>query len=617
MKEPSQQKRISEKIVGPKANKAIGNKQDLDKTELEFLETFKRERGHSFKTLFGLYKGHYLDLFFSIVFFVLKHSPVWAFPIITANVINAATTGGDGAFSQILINMGIMIALVVQNIPTNYVHTWLYSKTIRNMELELRASLVRKLQQLSISYHNAMQSGRLQSKIMRDVEQIETLSSQLFITVLSIILNIVVSFVVVIKNSWIIFLFFLGAVPIAVIIMYAFRSRIKKYNSDFRSEMEETSARVMEMVELIPVTRAHALEKTETKKMDSQLEQVAKTGLRLDMIQTFFGSASWVSFQVFQVVCLAFSGIMALKGKISIGEVVMYQTYFGTIVNQISAILGLLPIISKGLESVESVGDILLSNDIEDEGKKEKIPEVKGKIEFRDVHFRYKDSEDETIKGLNIKIEPGETVAFVGGSGAGKSTILNLVIGFLKPSAGKIFIDDKDLWSLDLKSYRSHIAVVPQQSILFTGSIRENITYGSDKISDERLQEVVEAANLDDLVSSLENGLDTKLNEHGANLSGGQRQRISIARAFIRDPAVLILDEATSALDSFSEKKIQDAIGRLVKNRTTLIVAHRLSTIKNADHIAVIGEGGLEEYGTFQELMDKKGEFYRLHELQS
>ena len=230
-------------------------------------------------------------------------------------------------------------------------------------------------------------------------------SLMLFITVLSIILNIVVSFVVVISKSLTVFYFFLAAIPVAVIIMYAFRSRIKKYNSDFRSEMEETSARVMEMVELIPITRA--LEDTETKKMDNQLEHVAKTGLKLDMIQTFFGSVSWVAFQLFQVICLAFTSFMAAQKKISIGEVVMYQTYFGTIVNQISSILGLLPIISKGLESVDSVGDILLSNDVEDSGSKEKLERVNGEISFEHMNFRYRDGTEDVLHDLNLHLKAG------------------------------------------------------------------------------------------------------------------------------------------------------------------------------------------------------------------
>lgn len=589
---------------------------DLDASEKALLETFKRNEGNSLKTLLSIYKGYYGKLFLSVVFFAIKHSPVWVLPIITANIINIATQRPDNAGTKILINALIMSFFILQNILTNYLHTWLYAKTVRSVEQELRSSLVRKLQQLSISYHNEMQSGRLQSKIMRDVEQIETLSSQIFISILSILLNIAVAFGVVIFKSITVFLFFLATIPVAVLLMVSFKSRIKQYNSDFRKEMEETSVRVMEMVELIPVTRAHALEKQETSRIDHQLSNVAQKGLKLDMIQTYFSSISWVAFQLFQVLCLAFTGYLASKGKISVGEVVMYQTYFSSIVNQVSGIITLLPIISKGLESVNSVGDILLCHDVEDNRNKQKISKLTGDITFDHVTFQYHDADSPVLKDISFHIEPGETVAFVGGSGAGKTTILNLVIGFIKTTEGRVLIDGLDLNTLNLQSYRSHIAVVPQQSILFSGTIRENITYGMNHISDEMLDQVVKAANLDELIASLPEGLDTLITEHGSNLSGGQRQRISIARAFVRNPRILILDEATSALDTISEKKIQEAIHNLVQNRTTLIVAHRLSTIRDADRIAVVGNGGIEEFGTYEELMDLKGEFYRLKNLQ-
>ena len=580
------------------------------------LETFRRNEGSSLKTLIGIYKGHYLKLFFSILFFAIKHSPVWVLPIVTSNIINVATERPDHAGTIILINALIMSFFVIQNIFTNYIHTWLYAKTVRNVERGLRSSLVRKLQQLSITYHNEMQSGRLQSKIMRDVEQIETLSSQIFITVLSILLNVVVAFGVVIFKSLTVFLFFLATIPVAVCLMVTFRSKIKRYNADFRKEMEETSVKVMEMVELIPVTRAHALERQETQKMDHQLGNVAEKGLKLDMIQTYFSSISWVAFQLFQVICLAFTGYLAAKGRISVGEVVMYQTYFSSIVNQVSNVITLLPTISKGLESVDSIGDILLCHDVEDNKNKRKVKTITGNITFDHVTFQYPDAEAPVLKDLSLQIKAGETVAFVGSSGAGKTTILNMVIGFIKANSGRILIDDMDLNSLNLQSYRSHIAVVPQQSILFSGTIRENITYGMDNISEEMLYKVIKAANLEDVIAALPEGLDTIITEHGSNLSGGQRQRISIARAFIRDPRILILDEATSALDTISEKKIQDAIHNLVQDRTTLIVAHRLSTIRDADKIAVVGNGGIEEFGTYDELLDLKGEFYRLKNLQ-
>ncbi|WP_376778055.1 ABC transporter ATP-binding protein [Inconstantimicrobium mannanitabidum] len=588
----------------------------LEPEEEALLEIFRRNKNHTLKTLIGLYKGHYLQLFFSLVFFVIKHCPVWILPIVTSNIINTATNGDKDAVKVILINVIIMIIVVVQNVPTNYVHTVLYAKAIRNIERDLRSSIVKKLQQLSIAYHNEMQSGRLQSKIMRDVEQIENLSAQIFITILSIILNIAVALGIVIFKSLTVFLFFIATIPVAVIIMVVFRGKIKKYNKEYRREMEETSVRVIEMVELIPVTRAHALEKQETEKMNNQLSNVAKKGLKLDIIQSYFSSISWVAFQVFQVICLGFTGYLAAKKYITIGEVVMYQTYFSSVVMQVSNVITLLPIIAKGLESVNSVGDILLCNDIENNNKKKKIKNVTGEIIFKNVDFRYKDSEVPVLENLSFSIKPGETIAFVGASGAGKSTILNLVIGFFQTTNGQVLIDGEDIKNLNLQSYRSHIAVVPQNAILFSDTIRENIIYGTNDISDEELNEIIKAANLEELVESLPDGLNTKLTEHGRNLSGGQRQRVSIARAFVRKPKILILDEATSALDSVSEKNIQQSIESLVKGRTTLVVAHRLSTIRNADKIAVIGNGGLQEFGTYDELMEQKGEFYKLKKLQ-
>lgn len=580
------------------------------------LDTFKRNQNHSLKTLFGIYKGHYPELFLSVVFFVIKHSPVWILPLVTANIINIATNPGADAGRKILINVIFMVVMIAQNVLTNYFHTLFYARAIRNVEQDLRSALVRKLQQLSITYHKEMQSGRLQSKIMRDVEQIETLSSQIFITVLSIILNVVVALAVVVTKSLTVFAFFIGTIPVAVLIMVTFKSKIKRYNKEFRKDMEETSVHVMEMIEMIPVTRAHALEQQETDKMDHQLRHVAKSGLRLDIVQSYFSSISWVAFQIFQVLCLGFTGYLASKGKISVGEVVMYQTYFGTIVAQVSGVITLLPTIAKGLESVDSIADVLLSHDVEDNHNKKQLPFVRGEITFQDTGFRYLDGEQPVFEHLNLKIKTGQTIAFVGESGAGKTTILNMVIGFLHATAGKVLIDGYDIEEIDLHSYRSHIAVVPQTPILFSGTIRENITYGKEDISEERLQEVVEAANLTEVIAQFPDGLDTVVMEHGSNLSGGQRQRISIARAFIRDPKILILDEATSALDSISEEKIRVATDNLVQNRTTLIVAHRLSTIKNADCIAVIGRGGLKELGSYEELMEKKGEFYQLRQLQ-
>lgn len=580
-------------------------------------QMFRENKGHSLKTLLLLFRGRYLALFGSVFFFVIKHSPTWVLPIVTANIINAVTDKEGDIVRILTVNTILMLVFLVQNVATNYIHTWLYAKSVRGVEKELREALIVKLQQLSITYHKEMQSGRLQSKIMRDVEQVQTLASQIFISLITIILNIVVSFGVVIYKSKIVFLFFVCTIPVAVLIIVGFKGKIKSHNREFREEMEETSAKVMEMVEMIPVTKAHAMEDKETEKMERQLTRIAQKGLKLDMVQTYFSSISWVAFQIFQVFCLVITAYMAWKELIQIGDIMLYQTYFSSIVAQIANVMALLPIISKGLESVESIGEVLCANDIEDNWKKEKVKEVEGEIEFDEVSFSYRGEEKKILNDLNLKIRKGETVAFVGGSGSGKTTILNLAIGFLKADSGQVRIDGKNLMEVNLQSYREHIAVVPQQSILFSGTIRDNITYGTEGIPDEKLWEIVQAANLEDVIKKMPDGLDTMITEHGDNLSGGQKQRISIARAFVRNPKILILDEATSALDSVSEKKIQDSIQRLVRDRTTLIVAHRLSTIKNADKIAVIGNGGVLEYGNYEELMEQKGEFYHLKKLQS
>lgn len=582
-----------------------------------FIECYRRHQGHPLKTLVAVYRGNYHKFVLAVLFFFLKHACVWVLPIVTANIINDITQGNPDTLRNTVFYTILMVVLIALNVPMNYLYTDYKSQATRYAETGLRKALIRKLQQLSISYHIETQSGRLQSKIMRDVEAVEGLSTQMFLSILNIALNIGVALVVTVSKSLVVFLFFLITTPIAAITMVSFRNVMRKRNSEFRKEMEETSARVMEMVELIPVTRAHALEDEETEKMSGQLFAVAEKGYQLDLVQALFGSVGWAIFQVFQVICLAFTGYLAFSGKILAGDITLYQSYFSTIVNQVSAIISLVPVIAKGIESVNSIGEVLLSDDVEHNEGKRTVESVRGQFSFRDVHFRYHDGSRDTLNGLNLEVAQGETIALVGESGAGKSTILNMVIGFYLTDRGQVLLDGQDLNEIDLRSYRRFLAVVPQTSILFSGTIRDNITYGCEGISDERLNEVVDAANLRELIDSLPEGLDTKVGEHGGKLSGGQRQRISIARALIRDPRVIVLDEATSALDTISEKLIQEAIGNLTKGRTTFIVAHRLSTIRDADKIAVIDDGRCVEYGTYDELMAMRGRFYKLKMTQS
>ncbi|MBU3099126.1 MULTISPECIES: ABC transporter ATP-binding protein [Clostridium] len=592
---------------------------DINGHDLEFETLLKEQniyKNKPVKTLAYLYKDNISKLLLSFLFFIIKHLPTWVMPIITANVIDIVSSPARHNLKGLWINLIIASLLIIQNVPSNILYTKYFSQALRCVEAELRSKLVRKLQILSISYHKQLKSGKIQSKVLRDVEAITVLSRQIFNGFVPTILNIVVALTITLTKSFTVAIFFMLSMPVSFFIIKHFRKNIRKTNRDFRKEIEEMSANVAEMVELVPITRAHGLEDVEITRMDKQLEKVRHSGYNLDIITAFLGASGWAIFQVFQVGCLAFTGYLAYKGKITVGDVVLYQSYFSSILNQVSSLINVYPDIVKGFESIESVGEILLSEDIEDNKGKKKLTNVKGDFDFKGVEFNYETSEKPVLKDFNLKVKAGECIAFVGESGAGKTTILNLIIGFNKASKGKLLIDGMDMAEIDLRSYRSNIAVVPQNTILFSGTIRSNITYGLTNICEEEIIKVIESANLTEVIAKLPKGLNTSIGEHGGMLSGGQRQRIAIARALIRNPQIIVLDEATSALDNISELHVQKAMKNLVKDRTTFIVAHRLSTIRDADRIVVMNNGRCVECGTYAELINLKGEFYNLKKLQ-
>ncbi len=587
----------------------------MENTNLDtsvYFQSYEKHKGKPLMILIGLYKGMYSNFFWSTFFYIIKHSPVWVLPIVTANIINSVTNADPNVYRIIALDAVLMVILLILNVPMNQLHIHFRSRAVRKVEAGLRSALVHKIQVLSIPHQKEMLSGRLQSKIIRDVESVETLSDQLFVSLINIFINVIVALSVTISKSIIVFLFFLFTVPIAAVLVVGFKKPIKKHNQKFRKEMEETSAKVMEMVQLVPVTRAHGLENEEISRMDTQVDLIAQAGYSLDIIQGQFGAVSWAIFQIAQVLCLTFTAVLSVKGKVQVGDVVLYQSYFTTIVGQISSLLTLLPIISKGLESVTSIGEILESPYVEDTEGKSDIGPLKGEFDFENIGYAYPDSQDEIVSGLTFHVNPGETVAFVGESGAGKSTIMNLLVGFGMPSSGKLLIDGRDIKDISLQSYRKQLAVVPQNTILFSGTIRDNILYGASDISEEKLSQVIEEAGLKSVIDKLPAGLNTVVGEHGDKLSGGQKQRISIARALIRNPKVILLDEATSALDAISEKEVSYALDHISSKCTTFIVAHRLATIEKADKIIVIDNGTIAEVGSFKELMDKKGIFYRM-----
>jgi ATP-binding cassette subfamily B protein len=573
---------------------------------------------HSHKpltTLLWLINRPWWHYVYVLVVFSIKHLPEMAMINFTGLAIDCAVNG-IWVFEYHWVTIA-MVVLFLQNIPMNYIFHNTNSETAREVEKNLRGALARRLQQLSIGFHDSAQAGRIQTKVLRDVTHVYGLTTTIVAWAPYMIFTFTYAVVYTVMSQPKILLFFLVAVPVAVGIERAFGKFMKKRVHHYRMGIEALGAKVAEMVEMIHITRAHAVEHHEVRNVDEHLDTVYSRGRKLDRIHAFFGAVVWVTMELLRLGVFAYMVWMAFGDRISIGEVTVYTGLFWYLQLAVQTFLNFIPAFIQGFESIRSIGEVLECPDTEENDGKETVNHVDGRIQFGHVWFQYPNAEEFAVKDFSIEITPGECVAFVGESGGGKSTLMNLAIGFHRATRGTIRLDGRDMEALDMRHFRNFIAVVPQRTILFSGTIRQNILYGlEESVSDEKLREVIEAANVAQFTDDLPDGLETMIGERGAGLSGGQQQRISIARALVRDPRIIVLDEATSALDVISEAYVQEAIDRLVANRTTLIVAHRLSTVRKANRIVVMKGGECIELDTPQKLLEAGGEFARLHNLQ-
>ena len=575
------------------------------------------DRSRPVRSLLWLLSTRRSRVLIGLVLFLLKDVPVWLLPVFTAKVIDVVVQRRPA--TDLVLWLSLAFGSLLLNYPAATVYVKVSSSTFRTLAVDLRNSLSARLHNLSIGYHARASASLVQSKIVRDVENVEFMvmaavptalsSIGILIGALAMTAYFVPAFVVV----------FALTVPLAVVLVTLAMRSSGTRNEQFRLRMEDLAAKAGEMAMLIPITRAHGLEATSRLRVQASAENVRDSGMALDRLNSRFAILSWISYQTLGLISLGLAAFSALTGflPVTAGEVVMLSAYFAMLTSSVVGLLGLAPLFTKGLESLKSIAEVLMDPDLEHNAGKDSVGTVTGSIVFESVSYRYGAEGPTALLDLNLSIAAGETVAFVGSSGSGKSTLLNLSLGFLRPTVGRILLDGVDMERLDLRTVRRSISVVPQESVLFEGSIRDNISYGLTGVTDTRVHQALEDANALEFVERFPQGWDTTVGERGARLSGGQRQRLAIARAVVRNPKILLLDEATSALDTESELLVQNALGRLMKDRTTLVVAHRLSTVRSADRIVVLERGQIVEIGSHDSLLAADGRYASLYRAQT
>ena len=571
------------------------------------------------KKLLGIFQFMYPYrwLFFTgLLCLFISSFLVLSFPVLSGKLLDVASgekwvmssgdlldqvQGGEIVLENVTQVAFLLMGILIVQSGFSFIRVYLFAIVSEKSMADLRKTVFNRILNLPMTYFDNRRVGDLISRLTSDVSIIqETFSitaAELFRQTTVLLIGVGIIFVIVPKLS----LFMLAIFPAIIILTLFFGRSIRRLSKDSQTSLGNTNVILEETLQSVLIVKAFTNEFYEIGRYGKQMGKTVKIALRAAKYRGFF--ISFIVFALFGAIVAVMwqGGSLVAEGVISAGDLVTFVLVTMFIGASIAGLGDMYGQLQRAIGASERVMEILKEDqeeDIEDGVE----TEVQGNIEFRDVSFTYPESKEQILSELNFKIDPGQKLALVGPSGAGKSTITQLLMRFYPLSEGQILVDDHEVHDYSLSYYRKNIGIVPQEIILFGGTIRENIGYGKPGATDEEIEEAARQANALEFIEGFENGMETIVGERGVKLSGGQRQRIAIARAILKDPAILILDEATSSLDAQSEVLVQEALEKLMEGRTTLVIAHRLSTIRRVDQILVINKGTVIEKGTHEEL---------------
>ncbi|MBR2410971.1 MAG: ABC transporter ATP-binding protein [Clostridia bacterium] len=567
------------------------------------------------KRFLSYYKPHKkmltLDMGASLLISVIG----MVYPIVTNKMLNEYIP--NKMYLTIVISGSAVLVLYALRMFLRYFVQY-YGHIIGvKMQSQMRQDLFSHLQKLPFSFYDNNETGKIMTRITSDLFEVCELAHHGPENLLISSVMIVLSFIYLVTIDPILTLIIFTCVPILIVVTFHLRRAMKQAFDERRKSNAIINAAVESSITGIRVTKAYTNAKSEVEKFKVGDDSFVNSSRKAYSAMAKFHSSTTFITDVFNVFILIAGGLFLYSGRISFGDYSTFIVSVNLFIGPVNTLIGFMEQFQNGVSGFKRFVEIMEEKPEKDRETAKELKDVRGEIEFRDVTYSYEKG-NEVLKNVNLKIPKGRKLALVGPSGGGKTTLCHLLPNFYKlgDNNGSILIDGTDIKDLTLDSVRKNIGIVQQDVFLFVGTIRDNILYGRPDASEEDMIEAAKRANIHDFVMTLEKGYDTEIGERGVKLSGGQKQRLSIARVFLKDPAILILDEATSALDNTTEVLIQEALDELCAGRTTLVVAHRLSTIRNADEIAVVIDGEIKERGTHEELIDLGGTYKSLYSLQ-